>query len=496
MEEKKAIRKIMITRFAELLTIGQVEQVHEASLEILENVGIMVRNKRGRDVFAKHGCPVDTETLIVNIPRAIVEQFRAAIPPTFTFHGRDPAFDRTIPGDGPLMVTGSSAPNIIDHQTGQVRRSRSDDIARIAHLINELPGYDIFSISVTADDAPPGQFSLSRFYPALKHCLKPVRGSAPGMDELERILRLGAIIAGSEAAFWERPFVTFLYCPVVSPLTMDVESTEKLINFTERGIPSYGVIAPNAGVSAPFTLTGALALTNAEFLAQAVLEQMVRAGKPIIYDPLPTVTDMRTGAYASGAIETGILLMGCAQMARYYNIPSAGFVGLTNAKTNDAQSGLETGMSTVAAMLAGVDVLAMGGLLDALIVFDYAKAVIDHEIALMLKQTGRGLQFSVENLALDTVIETGPGGTFLNKSHTRKRMKKTALLTEIADRSPWDQWKTKGMPDAQTQAMNKVREILMRDNPAAFSPDMDTRIRAEFDGLVGGSVELSGELSV
>ena len=269
-----------MTASATLLNPGQVERVHEASLEILEDVGVLVHNQEARARFAKHGCRVDAETQVVKFPRAVVEEFRAAIPPTFTFHGRDPRYDRTIPGDGPLFVTGKE------------RRSRSDDIA---HLVNELPGYDVFGISITADDAPPGQFSLSRFYPALKNCLKPVRGSAPTLDEADKILRLGALIAGSEDAFWERPFVTFQYCAVVSPLTMDVESTEKLMRFGERGIPSYGAIAPNAGVTAPFTLLGTLAQCNAEFLAMSVLAQMSRPGTPFVYSTLPTVGDMRAG---------------------------------------------------------------------------------------------------------------------------------------------------------------------------------------------------------
>jgi len=215
----------MPAKFAELLTDEQVVRVHEASLEILENVGLRVYNQEARTIFEKHGCIVNAETQIVNLPRAVIENFRAAIPPTFTFHGRDPQYDRTIPGDGSLLTTSGSAPDILDLQMGKVRRARSDDIARIAYLVNELPGYDLFSISVTADNAPPGQFSLSRFYPSLKHCLKPVRGSAPDMDEVENIMQLGALIAGSETAFWERPFITFQYCALVSPLTLDVEST-------------------------------------------------------------------------------------------------------------------------------------------------------------------------------------------------------------------------------------------------------------------------------
>jgi len=476
----------MIVTFATLLTSEEVERVHAASLEILENVGLLVRNERARAVFAKHGCHVDAETLVVRFPRAVVEGFRAAFPPTFTFRGREPQYDRTIPDDGPLVVTASSAPNIIDPVTGEERRSRSDDIARIAFLINELAGYDVFSISTLADDAPPGQSSLARFYPALKNCLKPVRSNTPSVEETKKILRLGALIAGGEGAYRAHPFITFHYCPVVSPLTMDVDSTEMTMFAAEQGWACYGSIVPNAGVSAPLTLMGTLAQCNAEFLALAVLMQMLRPGTPLIYATLPTVADMRTGAYAAGAIETGILMMGCAQMARYYNVPCGGYIGLTNAKVNDAQSGFETGMSTLASVLAGADMLNMGGLLDALLAFDFAKAVIDNEIALMLKRVKRGLEFSQENLALDVIAGVGPGGTFIDTRHTLKRMRTTALLPEIADRDTRDQWEAKGALDSQARAMQRVREILTRDNPAVFAPDIDARIRAEFEGLVAG----------
>jgi trimethylamine--corrinoid protein Co-methyltransferase len=477
-------------RFAELLTLDQVERVHEASLEILETVGMWVRNREARSLLARHGCPVDGESGIVRYPRSVVEQYLEACPSSFTYYGRDPRYDRTLPDDGPLMTNASSAPDVLDPETAHVRRGRSDDIARIAFLVNELPGYDLLSLPVTADDAPPGQFSLSRFYPALKNCLKPVRGSAPSLDEGQAILRMCAHIAGGEAAFWERPFVVFLYCALVSPLTMDVESTEKLLRFTEWQVPSFGIVVPNAGLTAPLTLLGALAQCNAEFLAETALVQMVRPGTPRIYDVLPTVADMRTVAYAPGGIETGILVMGCAQMARFYNLPSGGFTGLTNAKLNDAQSGYETGMSTVAALLGGTDVVVMGGLLDALMTFDYAKLVIDGEIALMLKRIARGLEFSEENLALDALVEVGPGGTFIEARHTLKRARTTALLPTIADRASRPQWQAAGALDSQARALQRVRDILRRDNPAVFSPDVDAQIQAEFEDLVAGDAQL------
>jgi trimethylamine--corrinoid protein Co-methyltransferase len=467
-------------------TAEQVERVHEASLEILEQVGLQVRSAKARALLARHGCRVDAETGIVRFPRAVVEHGRAAFPPTFTFCGRDPAYDRTIPGDGPLIATASAAPNIIDPETGQERRARSDDIARMAHLVNELPGYDVFGVATTADDAPPGQFHLSRFYPALKNCLKPIKCSAPDADEVEAITRLGCLVAGGEAAYRQRPFITSMCAPLISPLTLDREGTDVLIHLAREQLPCSVAIAPNAGLTAPMSLLGTVAQGNAEFLACAVLVQMVQPGRPTLYDMVPTVADMRSLAYAPGAIETGILATGFAQMARFYSVPSAAFAGVTNAKVNDAQSGFESGMGALAAVLGGVDLLSMGGVFDALMAFDFAKAVIDHEIALMLKRALRGITFSRDDLALEVIAQVGPGGTFLDTAHTQKRMRTEALLPQIADRQPRQGWKAAGALDAQARAMRRVHEILSQDNPAVFSPEVDARIRAAFEGLVAG----------
>jgi trimethylamine--corrinoid protein Co-methyltransferase len=199
--------------FATLLTPEQVDRTHQAALEILENVGLLVRNAKARRYFTRHGCVVDAETQIVKFPRTVVEQYRAAIPPTFTFRGRDERFDRTLPEQGPVVVTASSAPNLIDPVTGEERRSTSADIARIAHLINELPGYDVFSVSVLADDAPAGQFTLSRAFPALKNCLKPVRSTAIDAQDAEQVLRLGYLIAGGEQAYRLLPTTSARWFP-------------------------------------------------------------------------------------------------------------------------------------------------------------------------------------------------------------------------------------------------------------------------------------------
>jgi trimethylamine--corrinoid protein Co-methyltransferase len=237
------------------------------------------------------------------------------------------------------------------------------------------------------------------------------------------------------------------------------------------------------------SLAGTLAQGNAEFLAAAVLMQMVHEGTPLIYATLPTVADLRTGAYASGGIECGILLMAHTQMAHYYKVPSGGYVGLTNSKINDAQSGYETGMSTTASVLAGIDMLNMGGLLEALKVFDFAKAVIDDEIGQMLKRIKRGMEFSEENLGFEVIAKIGPGGSYLVDPHTIKRMKTVALLTKLSDRDSRTEWQKKGALDTHSRALLRVREILAKDASTGFSPEVDDRIRAQFKELVPGDLE-------
>jgi trimethylamine--corrinoid protein Co-methyltransferase len=473
-------------QFAELMSPAQTERVHDASKEILESVGLLVHSQKARGIFAHHGCRVDPASGVVRIPPAIVEKYRQTFVPTFTFKGRDPQFDKTLPDDAPVIVTASSAPDIIDPATGELRRATSADIANIAFLVNELPGYDIFSTSTLASDAPEKHFSLARFYPALKNCLKPVRGNTPDLKDLKRVLELGAIVAGGQQEYRERPLITHHHCAAISPLTLDINSTEAIIYLTERNLPCYATVAPNAGITAPMTLLGTLALGNAEFLAVAILKQMISPGSPNIYATLSTVADMRSGNYAPGAIETGILQMAHSQMAHFYQVPSGGYIGLSGAHSNDAQAGYETGMNITAAMLGRTHMFNMGGLLSNLMVFDFAKVVIDSEMGMMLKRLRRGLEFNEENLALDVIAEAGHGGSYLELHHTLKNMRDTALIPGVATRDMRAEWEESGQTTAGIRALEEAARILTGDNPAVFSSEVDEKLRARFRNLVPG----------
>jgi trimethylamine--corrinoid protein Co-methyltransferase len=132
----------------------------------------------------------------------------------------------------------------------------------------------------------------------------------------------------------------------------------------------------------------------------------------------------------------------------------------------------------------------MGGLLDALKAFDFAKAVIDDEVAQMLKRMKRAILFDEEELALEVISQVKPGGNFMLSPHTRKRMKSEALLTKLADREARETWEKKGALDTHSRAMQRVREILSHESAAVFPEETERQIRAQFRDLVPGKLEM------
>jgi trimethylamine--corrinoid protein Co-methyltransferase len=234
------------------------------------------------------------------------------------------------------------------------------------------------------------------------------------------------------------------------------------------------------------SLLATLTLGNAEFLSLCFLMQSVRPGAEVIYAVLSTVADMRAGDYAPGAIETGILQMGHSEMARFYNVPSGGYIGLTNAQANDVQNGYETALNTTAALMGGADLFNMGGLLGGLMAFDFAKAVIDSEIAMNLKHLRKGIPYEEKDFCLDLIRKLGPAGNYMDQPHTAKNMRKVTLYPSIGVRGFRSKWINEGRPTAADQAARLAEKILTKPNPNAFAAELDEKVRAHVPGLPAG----------
>ncbi len=79
---------------------------------------------------------------------------------------------------------------------------------------------------------------------------------------------------------------------------------------------------------------------------------------------------------------------------------------------------------------------------------------------------------------------------FAANPSTLERMHTATFMPELADRKSREQWQQDNASNIHQRALNKVFEILSSPNPAALGPEVDQRIRAQFEGLVAGDSRL------
>jgi trimethylamine--corrinoid protein Co-methyltransferase len=287
-----------------VFTETEVEEIHLATLEVLERTGIFVEDDEALDIFKDGGCRIDRETRVVRIPPHVVEDAIRSAPSRYTLCGRDPKNDFVMEPGRVAFTNFSEGIRMIDVETGEYRESTKQDIADIARLNDYLSEFDTHEIAVGAKDAPPQTAAVHNTEMQLLNTTKPIGvGPLSGM-ECKAIFRMCAEIAGGEDALRERPIVYSGVCPV-SPLKLPRDATEVM-----------------AGGSSPVTLAGTLVTHNAEVLSGIVLAQLTERGCPVMYGSSTTAMDLKLAAASVGSPEIAVISAAVAQLAKRYTIPS------------------------------------------------------------------------------------------------------------------------------------------------------------------------------
>jgi len=302
---------------------ADIKAVHEASVYLLEKVGIKMHNEQARQIFADSGAAVDHESRIVKIPRAMIEDAVDSTPSSLVLCGREEKNDILLEGANVHLGTGGTVLNTLDLETGHKRHTEVRDVAGYAKMTDALDNIAFFVINCYPNDVPTEDVDINRFYHALANTSKHVMGGIYTMEGLRAVIEMAEDIAGGAEKLRERPFVSFITL-MMSPLLMEVTYTDFLIEVARRGLPIATPSEPLAGANSPVTLAGTIALNNAESLGGLILAQLINRGNPTIYGSTSSIMDMRTGTYMAGSIESALINAGCAQMAQYYKIPIYG----------------------------------------------------------------------------------------------------------------------------------------------------------------------------
>jgi trimethylamine--corrinoid protein Co-methyltransferase len=462
------------TRF-EVLSQEEVERIHIASMEVLATVGVQVEWQTARDLFRQAGADVDDKSACVRIPERLVRWAVGQAPEQFTLYGSAPDFRLEIGGDHVCFAGLGTPTHIIDTDTGERRETTLADMVRHIQLINGCQHIHNSQMDVWPNDIPMTTIHSEAIWAWAHHSRKPFGMGCFGYLPTLDMMHMMAITSGGKEALRRQPRF-FAICSVGSPLQMLQMQLEGLLICADYGQPLAMSPEAIAGATAPVTLAGLLVQQNANILAHVSLAQIFRPGVPVLYGTVSTIANMRLGTVALGAVETGLITAGAAQMARYYGLPCRGVGATTESKLEDLQAGMERTATLLQAVLAGVNLITCGGTLDGTMLESDALLVLDDELCGAALRVARGIEVDHEALALDLIKQVGFSGNYLAEPHTVRHFRREHFIPGLLARDPYDAWKQAGGPLALDHAKQRVREILNGHQPRELDPAMEQEL--------------------
>lgn len=464
----------------EILSAEQIQQLHSASLTILEEIGLDFLNQEALALWETAGAKVEWSTQHVWLDRDLVLEAIARAPEAFTLYARNPDHNLIIGGNAINFATVGAAPYYADMETGR-RPGRLADFQRMVRLAQQCgPIHMVEGLLVEPQDVPIPHRHLEKWRSQVTLSDKTHTTAAHGRQVAADYVQMAGIVFGGVEVIQDRP-VFASNVNANSPLRFDDRMLSALIVYARHGQPT--IITPFilAGAMSPVTMAAAIAQQNAEALAGIALTQLVNPGCPVVYGGFTTNVDMRSGSPAFGTPEGAQALLVGAQLARHYGLPYRGSGGLNNAKLPDAQAAYETQMSLWPAVLAHANViLHSAGWLEAGLVCSLEKFILDVEGLAMMHHFLAGLIINEETLALETIAAVGPGGHHFGTPHTLARFENAFYHPLVSDRQNYDAWQMNGAMNAAERAHHLAHQLLAEYTP----PPLDEAICEALDEYI------------
>lgn len=462
----------------EVLSPAAIQRIHEATLQVIEQVGVKFPSEQALDIWAAHGATVDRATGIVKVPAHVIEAALKTAPAAYTLAARNPAQDLPLDGDHVHVGTDGCGIEVLDPWSLEVRRSTLGDVADIARVADALDQVDFHWVAVSAQDADPATRTLQELLAVWRNSTKHVQTeTVVSAADARTAIEMAAVVAGGRDELRRRPVLSLMQC-TISPLAQDGGPIEASLVAAEAGVPVGFMTMASCAFSGPATIAGSLVVGNAEVVSAMALAQLAFPGAPVYYAAAQTAMDLRSGAYTGGGPEDFLFGAATNALADFYNVPLSMGAFATGDKRSGWQAGLENGLSAFMASVAGSDMLLGVGLLHGSRIWSFEQMVLDAEIASIVEAMLRGIPFDDEALALEAIAEVGPGGEYLTQPHTRKAMKGLWKATYM-DRRTYGQWLDD--PDKfHHDALERARKLIREHQPEPLDPAVDR----ELAGLV------------
>ena len=472
----------------ELLSADEVEAIHNASLTVLEEVGMDIILPEARERMKAAGADVKPGSERVRFDRGLIMEMIASVPREFTLHARNPKRNVTLGGNHLCFGQVASAPFVSDLEGGRRAGNQKDyrDLLKLAQsfdVVHLTGGYPVEPVDIHASIRHLD--CLSDF---VKLTDKPFHAYSLGRQRNLDAIEIARIGRGISREQLEREPSLFTIINSSSPLRLDGPMLQGIIEMSSANQAVIVTPFTLAGAMAPVTLAGALVQQNAEALCGIAFTQMVRRGAPAAYGGFTSNVDMKTGAPAFGTPEYMKAVIAGGQLARRYGFPYR--TSSTNAaNTVDAQAAYESVFSLWGVIEGGGNfVMHAAGWTEGGLTASFEKFILDVDLLQMVAEFLRPLEVNADTLALDAIRDVGPGGHFFGTAHTLARYESAFYAPIISDWRNNETWVEAGSPTAFGRAHKVYRQVLADYEP----PPLDPAIEEELDAFVARRKEEGG----
>jgi trimethylamine---corrinoid protein Co-methyltransferase len=471
----------MIDNFFDMLSQEKLDQIHEASLMVLEKTGLYIDHPVALEKLAAAGASVDKARNRVSLSSDLIEKALKTAPKSFTCAGRTHEFDfqagKTSQDQMPSFRTVGGAINLYDLKTDTMRPIGIKDCGEMAHLVDELENINILG-ALTPRDIQLETYDIETLKVMLEKGRKHIWALTTDSKNLKYQLEMMTAVAGGSRELSERPICSGIVC-LIAPLYFPFDEIERLLLYGEYNLPVRVPLTPIIGANAPYTLAGTISQTNAEALGSLVVLQTLCPGIPTWYYSLVQSMDMAKGNTQFVNPEVMLVETALLQLARHYDLPATSSPVMSNG-CQAHQIMFEKSTSLTMATLAGInEVGGVGGMENGLATSPQL-IVIENEMISYAKRLLEGIDINPDTLAAEVIIRDDHKGKFLEDPHTFQYLRKAARFKpSLFDGRPLMEWQ-KDPKTIIDRAVGKKADIMKNHQV----PPLDEKLIQELDQIL------------
>ncbi len=474
----------------EVLNQNEIQRIHNATIELLEQVGIKVESKEALDLFEKNGAKVNKKTNFVYIPEFLIKHSLMKIPKSFSLFGPDGSYQLKVDTSNSVFATMGAAVNINDPSRKKlIRKTSLKDAIDHIRVVNELEHINCSHVDVWPHDIPFTEIHYHTISNWAKFSNKPYGMSCYGRVASEDMMNMLSIIVEDEGNLRNKPRLLGIFNPL-SPLTLPKILLNGLFVFAKYNQPLLISAAASAGSTSPVTLAGTLVQANMEVLSSIILTQLINPGTPVLYGSTNTILDPLSGNVAYGSMEFSLITIASAQLAHFYNIPSKGSGSLTDSKLFDIQNGFERFVTLYTAIAAGHNYITCAGTYESLLSETLELLVIDNEfIDIITKVLQKGyLNKKALNLRQQKDI-IGENNSSMRIKEKMKKIDKEIFHKKIFESMINVNHTNEGDKTIMNKAKSLVHQILQQERDSKLSEPVDKELKNYYKLIASRSLE-------